>query len=221
MSHCSTCSCTVLPCPLMWCDVMWCDVIWWYVDFWSVLFAAALLWLMLFLSCSYTPLSNKTFVDPQSDRIVRLSLIKQNITLSFSPLFSVSAALYLSHFLSIFIFFFRLQKLPSWIVKDHRIFNFIFAASSLSPLGTVLMVESKVKLTKYDLALLSHTYDIRICAASELPQGKSSIQYPDKWTIGAYVYSYMHIHHHQNDKLFFYINALTNAWSALIYKFVT
>ena len=83
------------------------------------------------------------------------------------------------------------------------------------------MVESKVKLTKYDLALLSHTYDIRICAASELPQGKSSIQYPDKWTIGTYVYSYIHVHHHQNDKLFFYINALTNARSASIYKFVT
>ena len=42
-------------------------------------------------------------------------------------------------------------------------------------------------------------------------KGKSSIQYPDKWTIGTYVYSYMHVHHHQNDKLFFYINALTNA----------
>ena len=100
--------CDVMWCDVMWCDVMWCDVMWCYVDFWSVLFAAALLWLMLFLSCSYTPLSNKTFVDPQSDRIVRLSLIKQNITLSFSPSFSVSAALYLSHFLNIFIFYFRL-----------------------------------------------------------------------------------------------------------------
>ena len=96
--------CPVLWCDVMWCDVMWCDVIWWYVDFWSVLFATALLWLMLFLSCSYTPLSNKTFVDPQSERIVRLSLIKQNIT----PSFSVSAALYLSHFLTIFIFYYRL-----------------------------------------------------------------------------------------------------------------
>lgn len=52
--------------------------------------------------------------------------------------------------------------------------------------GNVLMAESKTKIIKYDLALLSHQYDIRINAATENPQSRMSVQNPDKWTLERY-----------------------------------
>ena len=46
------------------------------------------------------------------------------------------------------------------------------------------MVESKVKLSRTDLALLSHQYDIRVNAAIEEPQASLPPHLYDKWTLG-------------------------------------
>ena len=50
--------------------------------------------------------------------------------------------------------------------------------------GNVLMVESKVKLSRTDLALLSHQYDVRVNAATEEPQASLPPHLYDKWTLG-------------------------------------
>ena len=46
------------------------------------------------------------------------------------------------------------------------------------------MVESKVKVSRTDLALLSHQYDIRVNAATEEPQAALPSHMYDKWTLG-------------------------------------
>ena len=46
------------------------------------------------------------------------------------------------------------------------------------------MVESKVKISRTDLALLSHQYDIRVNAATEEPQASLPPHLYDKWTLG-------------------------------------
>jgi hypothetical protein len=45
------------------------------------------------------------------------------------------------------------------------------------------MVEAKSKIIRYDLALLSHQYDIRVNAASEDPQTVKTIKKPNDWTL--------------------------------------
>ena len=47
-----------------------------------------------------------------------------------------------------------------------------------------MMVESKVKVSRTDLALLSHQYDIRVNAATEEPQAALPSHMYDKWTLG-------------------------------------
>ena len=92
---------------------------------------------------------------------------------------------------------------PRWEVDDkgNVVLSFQFRlvdpVTSISPLtlhllsssGNVLMVESKVKLTRSDLALISHQYDVRVNVATEVPEGKTSVQHPDKWTIGTYTWT--------------------------------
>jgi hypothetical protein len=46
------------------------------------------------------------------------------------------------------------------------------------------MSESKVKIYRSDLALLSHQYDIRVNAATEESEEKRSPQFYEKWTMG-------------------------------------
>ena len=46
------------------------------------------------------------------------------------------------------------------------------------------MSESKVKIYRSDLALLSHQYDIRVNAATEEMEEKKSPQFYEKWTMG-------------------------------------
>jgi hypothetical protein len=49
------------------------------------------------------------------------------------------------------------------------------------------MSESKVKIYRSDLALLSHQYDIRVNAATEESEEKRSPQFYEKWTMGRYI----------------------------------
>lgn len=46
------------------------------------------------------------------------------------------------------------------------------------------MVESKVKIFRSDLALLSHQYDVRVNAATEQPEAKQPAHFYEKWTMG-------------------------------------
>ena len=52
------------------------------------------------------------------------------------------------------------------------------------------MVESKVKLSRTDLALLSHQYDVRVNAATEEPQASLPPHLYDKWTLGTTLLSF-------------------------------